>query len=135
MKRYRDVIELFMTHPEPESADRWGNPCGRETRGLLRRRRIREFGVEHIGKESYRFEEVDKGLIHDPNEVTISYHSDAWNEESRERLKNYSAAEIAEAVGVSSRWIKAIRNGRRKPSDELKRRLLRFLTDQAPSCR
>lgn len=127
LKTYGEVVELYRSHPEPKSAGPDGERCGRGTAGILRRRRVRATGIEHIGKESHRLEEVEKGLIHNPNEVAISYGSNEWNEETREELKMYTAHDVAEAVGVSPRWVKAIRNGEGNPSESLKMALLRFL--------
>ncbi len=126
LKTYRDVAELFQSHPEPKSAGPDGAECGAATRGLLRRRSVELDWVDYVGKESHRLEEVNSGLIHDPDEVVANYGSNSWRH-IRERLQNYTARELAEATGKSVRYIKAIRNGRSDPSRQVKERLTAFL--------
>jgi hypothetical protein len=124
LKSYRQVLATFRVHPERKSADADGKACGPETRGLLRRRPVIGEGVEYSGKESHRYEEVEKGLIHDASEVELSYGSDEW-ERFRSRLHNFPARQLAAVAGVSVRSIRFYRAGR-EPSDELKQRLLDF---------
>ena len=122
LKTYRDVVELFRVHPEPKSAGPDGRVCGLASRGLLRRRHVEQFGVEYVGKESHRLEEVNAGLIHDHGDVLVGYGSDAWRR-LRPRLHEFAARELAEASGVSIRYMRAIRNGATEPSENVKRAL------------
>jgi hypothetical protein len=91
---------------------------------LLRRRHIIATGVEYIGKESHRYEEVDAGIIHDSSEVTIAYGSDEWDR-LKHRLHDFPARKLADVAGVSVRSIKHYRAGR-EPSRPVKERLLEF---------
>jgi len=127
LRTYRDVLEIYRVHPEPKSAGPDGSPCGRETIGLLQRRHLQVVAVELIGKESNRMEEVQNGLVHDWDEVVESYGllgSSWWEREILPRLKELKASELAEAVGVSVRHIKAVRNGDSAGSPSLRRKLV-----------
>lgn len=124
LKSYRSVLDAFRTHPEPKSAGRDGAPCGRNDRGLLRRRRIQAVGVEHTGKESHRYEEIEAGLVHDADEISVTYGSDEW-ETLKHRLHDFPARRLANVAGVDVRSIRFYRAGR-EPTSRAKQRLLDF---------
>jgi hypothetical protein len=70
---YGDVIEAYAFHPEAKCADAGGQPCGKQTVGLLQRRYVRIDSITPIGKESNCFEEVQAGLVHDDQNVYAEY--------------------------------------------------------------
>ncbi len=81
VKTYGDVIREYEYHPESKCADSAGKPCAKQTLGLLQRRHIRIDGFRFIGKESNKLEEVESGLIHDPQSVYTEYpdkRRDEW---------------------------------------------------------
>lgn len=125
LKSYRSVFELFRVHPEPKSATRDGAPWGRNTRGLLRRRHIVAVGIEHTGKESHRYEEIEAGLVQDADQISVTYGSDEW-ETHKHRLHDFPARKLAEVAGVDVRSIRFYRAGR-EPRNRVKQRLLEFI--------
>ena len=70
---YRDILDEFATHPEAKSFGADGAPCGRSTIGLLLRRAVGALSITHIGKETNRLDDVQAGLVTDPNEVVARY--------------------------------------------------------------
>ena len=62
VKTYGDVLREYEYHPEAKCADADGNPCSKQTVGLLQRRHIRLDELKYIGKESNSLEEVESGL-------------------------------------------------------------------------
>ena len=60
-------------HPEAKSADAFGNPCDRQTTGLLQRRHIKIDQIKCIGKESNSLENVDEGMVHSEQNVYTEY--------------------------------------------------------------
>ena len=73
VKTYGDVLREYEFHPESKCADAEGNVCKKQTVGLLRRRHVLIEQIKYIGKESNSLEEVDAGLIHDPENVYTEY--------------------------------------------------------------
>jgi hypothetical protein len=69
VKTYRHVVEEYRAHPEAKSVGREGLPCSRQTVGILRRRPVTTLYVAHVGEESNRLEEVEAGVVHDPEEI------------------------------------------------------------------
>ena len=64
IKTYGDVVTEYEFHPESKCADAFGNPCQKQTTGLLQRRHIKIDLIKCIGKESNSLEAVDEGLEH-----------------------------------------------------------------------
>lgn len=58
VKTYGDVVTEYEFHPEAKCADALGNPCDRQTTGLLQRRHIEIDQIKCIGKESNSLEDV-----------------------------------------------------------------------------
>ena len=58
VQTYGDVIESYEFHPEAKFADAQGEPCRKQTVGLLQRRHVRIGLLTNIGKESNSLEEV-----------------------------------------------------------------------------
>jgi hypothetical protein len=118
VKTYRDVLAEYRQHPETKSLAPDGTLCTGTTVGLLRRRPVTALYLTHVGKESNRLEEVEAGLVHDPEEVYTEYHDpahDAWATLVVPVLKHMPRAVLAQQVGVSARTIAAIRNGQTTP--------------------
>jgi len=57
----------------PKCADAIGNPCDRQTTGLLQRRHVKIDQIKCIGKESNSLEDVDEGLVHSEQNVYTEY--------------------------------------------------------------
>ena len=57
----RAYLEQHFTHPEPASVGPDGQPCGRDTRGVLLAQPIRVTGQVLVGKETNRLREVRVG--------------------------------------------------------------------------
>lgn len=77
VKTYRDVLEDYRTHPKSRSLGPDGSPCTRQTTGLVRRRSVTALYLTHVGKESNRLEEVEAGLVTDPEAVYTTYEDPA----------------------------------------------------------
>ncbi len=69
VKSYRDMLEEFRSHPEAKLSGPDGTPCGRETRGLLRRRSVTITGFTHIGKEARDLDRRREGTVHELADV------------------------------------------------------------------
>jgi hypothetical protein len=127
VKSYRDVIEEYATHPEPKSSDTSGRPCSRATHGLLARRHVHASSIYYVGKESNYLEEVEFGLLHDPDAVQQKYldpREDAWTLYVVPILRLMSRAELARVAGVSERYVQFLRNGsQRRPSEKIRAKL------------
>jgi len=129
LKTYRDVLAEFRSHPEVKSTAPDGAPCGQWTVGLLGRRQVRSLRAltTHVGKESNKLEEVEAGIEHDPEEVWTEYadpRRDPWMEVVLPILLEMRLVDVAAAAGISQRAARAIRNGRARPHDEHRRRLI-----------
>jgi hypothetical protein len=99
VKRYGDVLRGYEYHPESKCADEKGNPCEKQTLGLLQRRHIRVDHVRYIGKESNHLEEVDAGLVHCEDSVYTEYvdkNRDEW------QIKILPALKRRAAFGIDS---------------------------------
>lgn len=117
VKTIRDVITEYRHHPEPKSLGPDGQPCGRSTRGLLRRRpvAVRTGSIRYIGKESNRLEDVQSGLVHDRTEVLTEYPDpaqDPWVHRDLPELRNIGPAELRRRTGVPLSTIKHVLAGR-----------------------
>ena len=73
MQTYRDVLDEYRMHPEAKSAGPDGEACGPGTVGDLQRRAVHVGRIRYIGKESNQLEDVETGLVHDPDEVSTEY--------------------------------------------------------------
>src|SRR6516162_5233455 len=90
VKTYGDVITEYEFHPESKCADAFGNPCDRQTVGLLQRRHIKIDQIKCIGKESNSLEAVDEGLEHSQKNVYTEYvdlKRDEWSTKILPALK------------------------------------------------
>jgi hypothetical protein len=128
VKTYRDVLAEYRRHPETKSLAPDGTLCSGQTVGLLRRRPVTALYLTHVGKESNRLEEVEAGLVHDPEEVYTEYEDpahDPWHTLVVPVLKSMPRAVLAQQVGVSERTIAALRNGHVLPRAAHRERLVR----------
>jgi hypothetical protein len=130
LQTFRDVIGEFRTHPEAKSLGPDGKPCGRHTQGLLRRRVVQETYVSHVGKEANKLEEVEAGLEHPADVVYNEYDRPMtmhWDTDMLPLLKQCPVQRLADATGLSTRSIKAIRNGHAQPRARNREQLARIL--------
>ena len=118
VKTYGDILCEYEFHPETKCADANGNPCGKQTVGLLYRRHVQIEQIKYIGKESNRLEDVESGLIHTAKSVYTEYPDpkrDEWETKIRPALKKLPLALLARESGLSRRTLIYARTGSRKP--------------------
>ena len=121
VKTYRDVLDLYRTHPEPKSLGPDGERCDRRTIGQLTRRHVEPFRVCYIGKESNRLEEREAGLVRDLDDALNEYRNPEHDPFTQlvapalcklpDELK-LPAAQIAAGAGVSERTVERARAGK-----------------------
>jgi hypothetical protein len=73
VKTYGDIVAEYEFHPESKCADAFGNPCGKQTTGLLGRRHIKIDQIKCTGKESNSLADVDTGLVHAEKNAYTEY--------------------------------------------------------------
>jgi hypothetical protein len=132
VKTYGDVLSEYEYHPESKCADAAGNPCEKQTIGLLQRRHIRVDHVRYIGKESNHLEDVDAGLIHcDKNIYTeyIDQSRDEWQTKILPALKRLPLSRLISESGLSRRALLDIRAGRSRPHANNRERLTTIARD------
>jgi hypothetical protein len=118
VKTYRDVLDEYRRHPEAKSLAPDGTLCTGATVGLLRRRPVTALYLTHVGKESNRLEEVEAGLVHDPEEVYTAYPDpahDPWRLLVVPVLKHLPIPHLHEQSGLSRTQLKALRNAHAQP--------------------
>jgi hypothetical protein len=120
VKTYRDVVEEYAYHPEIKCADAQGQPCGKQTRGLLQRRHLRIGDLMMIGKESNSLEEVEAGMVHDEDNVYTSYPDPKRSEWATKILPAIQRVDLTPLVKacrgrLSRRALIDIRAGRSTP--------------------
>jgi hypothetical protein len=104
------------------SYDAW--PC--ETGGLLRRRPVAALSLTHVGTESNRLEEVEAGLVHDPDEIYTEYEDPAhapWRSLVVPVLRQMPRRLIMEGRGLARRTITAVRNSHGVPHPQTREAL------------
>ena len=119
IKTFSDVVRDFAQHPEHKSADVSGAVCTRSTRGLLHRRRLRAGRIDLIGKESNRLEDVQRGAVHnweDVQNVIPDPAYDRWEQVIRPKLTTVPTADVAKMAGVGVRAARNLKAGRARPS-------------------
>ena len=120
MKTYGNMATEYEFHPESKLADADGNPCGKQTFGLLQRRHIKIDQIKCIGKESNSLEDVDEGMVHSGQNVYTEYadpRRSEWITKIQPALKNAKLKTLVKACGKkpSRREIIELRAGRSKP--------------------
>jgi len=135
VKTYRDVITEYEFHPESKCADALGNPCDRQTIGLLQRRHIKIDQIKCIGKESNSLEDVDEEMVRSEQDVYTEYADpkrSEWIAKIQPALKKPKLKALVEACGkrLSRRELIELRAGRSRPhrkTQELLESILRRL--------
>ena len=120
VKTYGDVVTEYEFHPESKCADGSGNPCERQTTGLLQRRHVKIDLIKCIGKESNSLESVDEGMIHSEQNVYTEYADPKrteWITKIQPALKKAKLEVLVEACGkrLCRREIIELRASRKKP--------------------
>ena len=134
VKTYGDVLTEYEFHPETKNADADGNPSGKQTIGLLQRRRIQIKQIKYIGKESNLIEDVESGLVHSESDVYTEYvdpKRDEWTTKILPELKKMPINELVKKSGMSRRAIIDLRTGRSRPQRK-NRRILSGMVDKNP---
>ena len=73
VKSYGNVLREYEFHPEAKCADASGDPCKKQTLGLLGRRYVAIDRFTYIGKESNKLQEVEEGGVPSESDVyTVS---------------------------------------------------------------
>jgi hypothetical protein len=133
VKTYADTLREYRHHPEMKSLDPNGQPSDLQSVGLLKRRSVYELNRVTIGKEANLIEEQQTATIHDTDEVLNEFKppgQDTFALHVVPILKTLKASDLASQAGVSAVHIKAIRNLRARPSDELKAELTKAAADE-----
>jgi hypothetical protein len=118
VKTYGDVLREYEFHPESKCADATGNPCDKQTVGLLQRRHVRIDQIKYIGKESNHLEDVEAGLVHSHESVYTEYvdpNRDEWQTRILPVLKRLPLSRLMDESGLSRRALMDIRAGRSRP--------------------
>jgi hypothetical protein len=120
VKTYGEVVTEYESHPEAKCADSHGNPCNRQTVGLLQRRHIKVDQIKSIGKESNSLEAVDEGTAHSELNVYTEYVDPKrtdWIAKIQPALKKPPLAVLVKAcVGrLSRRELIELRANRSRP--------------------
>jgi hypothetical protein len=118
VKTYGELIEEYEFHAESKCADSNGNPCEKQTVGLLQRRHVRIDEIKFIGKESNSVENVESGLEHDEKNVYTEYldlKRDKWQTKILPVLKKERLSRLVKTSGMSPSALKEIRAGRSRP--------------------
>ncbi len=118
VKTVREVLREYEFHPESKCADANGNPCSKQTIGLLQRRHVQIEQVKYIGKESNSLEDVDSGMVHSAQNVYTEYpdpQRDEWQTKVVPALRKISLRVLERESGLSRRMLIDARTGRRRP--------------------
>lgn len=120
VKTIANVLADYRVHPEPKSLGPDGQPCGRATVGMLHRRPVTGITIDYVGKESNRLEEVQTGLVHDPEEVLTVIpdpRRGAWPKLVLPVLRDCPLNYLTKRTGRSASTVKRIRSAHSKPPD------------------
>ena len=137
VKTYGDVVTEYEFHPESKCADALGNPCDRQTSGLLQRRHIKIDQIKCIGKESNSLENVNEGLVHSEQNAYTEYvdpKRSEWITKIQPALKKVKLTVLVKACGrrLSRREIIELRAGRKKPHRKTQELLVAILKKLGP---
>jgi len=130
VKTNGDVLQEYEFHPESKCADAKGNPCGKQTIGLLQRRHVRIEQIKYIGKESNSLEEVESGLVHSAQGAYTEYpdpRHDEWQTKILPALKKAKLADLVKMSGLSRRALIDLRAGRSRPHRKNREMLVSIL--------
>jgi hypothetical protein len=101
VKTYGDILREYEFHPESKCADSDGNPCTKQSIGLLQRRHVRVELVKYIGKESNSLEDAESGLVHSAQSVYTEYSDprrDEWQTKILPALKGAPLKSLVKKV-------------------------------------
>jgi hypothetical protein len=120
VKTYGDVLADYEVHPESKCAGSNGKVCGKQTVGLLQRRRMWVKQLKFIGKESNGLEEVQSGRVHSEDRVYAEYvdrRRDEWTTRIRPMLRKMPLRVLLKKCRgrLSRRAIIDLRAGRSRP--------------------
>jgi len=118
VKTYGEALEEYEFHPESKCADKDGNPCNKQTVGLLDRRRVQIRNIKFIGKESNSLEDVESGLVQSAQTVYTEYPDpsrDEWDTVIRPALKIPALNLLVKLSGLSRRMLIDARASRSRP--------------------
>ncbi|MGI8546581.1 MAG: hypothetical protein ACR2M1_04485 [Gemmatimonadaceae bacterium] len=121
VKSLGTVASTYPYHPEPKRCGPDGQPCTKQTEGLLSRRPVHAAGLVCIGKEAHRLEERD--LVAGLDELQSVYHDprrEPWTTAVLPRLRALAAqpggrAAMMEASGLQPRALRDVLSGRSRP--------------------
>lgn len=128
---YRDILACYPGHPESKSLAPDGGPCRRMTEGLLQRRPVVVGKIVLIGKESTRIEERRSGelTIDDVDQRLTTYDDhDEWCRIWLPQLRERDLRSVAEAIDMSVRRLRDIRDGKVYPQKVHRDALIGALT-------
>jgi hypothetical protein len=134
VKTYGEVVTEYEFHPESKCADGSGNPCERQTTGLLQRRHVKINLINCIGKESNSLETVDEGIVHSERNVYTEYADpkrSEWITKIQPALQKVPLRVLVKTCGerLSRREIIELRAGRSKPHRKNCEELVSILKD------
>lgn len=120
VKTYEDILVEYENHPESKCGDAFGDPCGKQTLGLLQRRHVKIDQIKCIGKESNSLEDVDAGLVHSERSAYTEYidpKRDEWASKIQPALKKAPLSVLVKECGkrLSRRELIELRASRSKP--------------------
>jgi hypothetical protein len=134
VKTYGDVLREYEFHPESKCADAAGNPCEKQTVGLLQRRHICIDRVQYIGKESNHLEAVNAGLIHSGESIYTEYvdkSRDEWQTKILPALKRLKLSYLENESELCRRALLDIRAGRSRPHAKNQEQLVLIVRREA----
>lgn len=115
VKRYADVLRDYRVCPEHKFHSPDGQPCGFLTARVLQRRPVHlAGGARHIGKEAYRLDDVQTGLVGDLAEVLTEYDDptvDLLHQLVLPVLDRYSGRQLTNLLATDRRTIDRTRQG------------------------
>ncbi len=121
VQSYADVLHQYRMHPEHKFNGPDGQPCGRNTNGVLQRRPVTLAGTARlIGKEANHLDDVQAGLITNLGDVLNQYNNpddDTFHRLVMPVLDRYSGHQLAALVGTDRRTIDRIRKGQHPRPD------------------
>lgn len=132
VKTYGDVVTEYEFHPEAKCADALGNPCDRQTTGLLQRRHIKIDQIKCIGKESNSIESVESGQEHSEQNIYTEYADPKrteWTAKILPALKKVPLILLVEECRgqLSRRAIIDLRAGKSRPHRKARELLVSIL--------
>jgi hypothetical protein len=126
VKTFCDVLEKYHAHAETKSLAPDWTLCVGTTTGLLRHRPVTRESLAYVGREANRLEEVEAGLIHDPDEVYTEYvdgqHDSEW-EAVVAALERIPRSWLMQETGLDRSTITRLRNGRTRPTPSTREKL------------